>query len=151
MKYGIYLALIALLLMPMLLSAQKTAEADRILGVWFNGEKSSKIEVFKTTTGSYAGRIIWLKEPNDEAGKPKVDHKNSTEALKSRPLINLNVLTGLSYKGKAKYDGGTIYDPKSGNTYSCKAEFEDDNTLKLRGFMGVSLLGRTDIWTRTTK
>ncbi len=151
MKLSLCLVLIAAMLLPLMLAAQKTTDADRILGVWFNGEKSSKIEVFKTTAGNYAGRIIWLKEPNDEAGIPKVDHKNPKDGLKSRPLISLNVLTGLDYKGKAKYDGGTIYDPKSGNTYSCKGELADDNTLKLRGFMGVSLLGRTDVWTRTTK
>lgn len=151
MKNITLLLLLLAVLLPLALCAQKTTDADRILGVWFNGEKTSKIEVFKTTKGDFAGRIIWLKEPNDENGKAKTDHKNSDAKLKLRPLLNMTVLTGLGYKAKGKFDGGTIYDPKSGNTYSCKGELSDDNTLKLRGFMGVSLLGRTDTWTRTTK
>ena len=151
MKRLSILIMIALILLPLVLSAQKTTDADRILGVWFNGEKTSKIEVFKTTTGAYAGRIVWLKEPNDEAGNPKTDKKNPDAKLRDRETMGMVVLSGLNSRGKAKYDGGTIYDPKSGNTYSCKAELSDDNTIKLRGFMGVSLIGRTDTWTRTTK
>ncbi len=150
MKAFITLLIIILSLLPLFLVAQK-ADMDRILGVWYNGEKTSKIEVFKTTTGSFAGRIIWLKEPNDETGNPKKDAKNPDAKLRDRATLGLTVLTGLEHKGKAKYDSGTIYDPKSGNTYSCKAEMVDENTVKFRGFMGVSLLGRTDIWSRTSK
>ncbi len=62
--------------------------------------------------------------------------------------MNLVILTGLSFDKNNKYDGGRIYDPKSGNTYSCKGELRNNNTLALRGFVGVSLIGRTDTWTR---
>ncbi|MDZ4183114.1 MAG: DUF2147 domain-containing protein [Candidatus Cloacimonadaceae bacterium] len=147
MKTIILLIITLAMLMPLALLAQKD---DDILGVWYNGEKTSKIEVFKTTTGTYAGRIIWLKVPNDAAGIPKVDKDNPDKSLRSRPLMNLVVLTGLSSKGD-KFDGGKIYDPKSGKTYSCKAEFDGTNQLKLRGFIGISLVGRTDTWTRTSK
>jgi uncharacterized protein (DUF2147 family) len=125
--------------------------ADRITGVWFNGEKSSKIEISQAKDGSFIGKIVWLKEPNDTAGKPKTDAKNPDEKLTKRPLIELQVLSGLTYNGKGKYSGGKIYDPKSGKTYSAKAEMPNNNTLALRGFIGIALAGRTDTWTRTTK
>lgn len=86
--------------------------ADRITGVWFNGEKSSKIEITQAKDGSFIGKIIWLKEPNDSAGNPKTDTKNSDDKLAKRPLMNLQVLSGLTYDGKSKYSGGKIYDPK---------------------------------------
>jgi uncharacterized protein (DUF2147 family) len=140
-----------LVLAGLLLPAALLAETFDITGVWFTGEKTSKIEIYKTTSGKFAGKIVWLKVPNDEAGKPRLDVKNPDKNLKGRPLMNLVVLTGLTDKGKNKFDGGTIYDPKSGNTYSCKGELTDNNTLKLRGFIGISLVGRTDTWTRTTK
>jgi len=125
--------------------------ADRILGVWYNGEKSSKIEITRLEDDSFVGNIIWLAEPNDPAGKPKTDAKNPKKDLRSRPLMDLQVLNGLEYDGKGKYSGGRIYDPKSGKTYSAKAEMVNNNTLALRGFIGIALAGRTDTWTRTTK
>ncbi len=150
MNTRILIALAVAMLLPLCLAAQ-SSETDRILGVWFNGEKTGKIEIFKTTSGNYAGRIIWLKEPNDESGTAKVDHKNPNAELRSRPLMGLVVVTGLESKGKGSYSGGKIYDPKSGNTYSSKAELVDNGTLKLRGYIGISLIGRTDVWTRTQK
>lgn len=125
--------------------------AERITGVWFNGEKTSKIEISQAEDGSFIGNIVWLKEPNDARGKAKTDSKNPDEKLSKRPLMELQVLSGLSYDGKGKYSGGKIYDPKSGKTYSAKAEMPNNNTLALRGFIGISLAGRTDTWTRTTK
>jgi uncharacterized protein (DUF2147 family) len=149
MKSTILITLAILMLLPLALFAQK--ESDRITGVWFNGEKTSKIEIFETKDGSFAGKIIWLKEPNDASGKPKVDNKNPEVKLQKRPLMDMVILSGLTSEGKTKYANGKIYDPKSGKTYSAKAELTNNNTLALRGFIGVSLVGRTDTWTRTTK
>jgi uncharacterized protein (DUF2147 family) len=149
MKHIIITILAISMLLPLCLLAQSTP--DRITGVWFNGEKTSKIEIYATKNGSFAGKIIWLKEPNNEAGKPKVDYKNPEDKLQDRPLLDLVILSGLVSDGKTKYKSGKIYDPKSGKTYSAKAELVNNNTLDLRGFIGVSLVGRTDTWTRTTK
>ncbi|MDO4997242.1 MAG: DUF2147 domain-containing protein [Neisseria sp.] len=65
-----------------------------------------------------------------------------------KPLIGMKVLTGLKEKD-GKYADGKIFDPKSGKTYSAKAELANGgNSLKVRGFLGVSLLGRTQTWQR---
>jgi uncharacterized protein (DUF2147 family) len=125
--------------------------ADRITGVWFNGEKTSKIEISQNDEGEFVGHIVWLEEPNDAAGEPKIDHKNPKDKLAKRPLMGLQVLSGLEYNGKGKYSGGKIYDPKSGKTYSAKAEMVNNNTLALRGYIGIALAGRTDTWIRTKK
>ncbi|NLK50297.1 MAG: DUF2147 domain-containing protein [Candidatus Cloacimonetes bacterium] len=138
----IALALIALCL-PLL--AQK---ADDITGEWYNSTKITKLQIYKTAAGSYAGKIIWLKDPKDANGKPKLDEKNPDKKLRDRGIMNLVILTGLDYKNKNNYEGGRIYDPQSGNTYKCKAELVGGNSLKLRGYIGVSLIGRTEIWTR---
>jgi len=146
MKYLIMALVIAGMLMPIALAAVK---ADDIVGIWYNGEKTSKIQVYRTTGGSYAGKIVWLKEPNDANSQPRKDVKNPDKKLQGRALMNLVVLTGLDFNGKDGWKSGKIYDPKSGKTYSCKAELADSNTLKLRGYIGVSLVGRTDTWVRT--
>jgi uncharacterized protein (DUF2147 family) len=118
-------------------------------GKWFNQEKSAHIEIYKGVGGKLAGRIVWLKEPNDEAGKPKTDPLNPNEKLRSRSRLGMVVLSGLKASSTANYwDGGTIYDPKSGKTYSLNMTAMPDGTLKLRGYMGVSLLGKTQVWTK---
>lgn len=145
MKKLVLILLISIAILPVFAQG-----ADRILGLWFNGEKSSKIEISQAEDGSYVGKIVWLKKPLDKAEKPKTDNKNPNKELRNRPLMELQVLSGLSYDGKGKYSGGRIYDPKSGKTYSAKAEMLNNNTLALRGFIGISLAGRTDTWIRTT-
>ncbi len=142
--------ILIIIAIAMLVPAALIAETFSIEGYWFNAEKTSKIHIYKTTSGSYAGKIVWLREPNDANGVAKVDNKNPDKALRTRPLLNLIIVKGLSAKANNKYDGGTIYDPKSGNTYSSKAELTSASTMKLRGFIGISMVGRTEIWTRTT-
>jgi uncharacterized protein (DUF2147 family) len=141
------LCLLSIMLLPLVIYAQKATQADAILGVWFNAEKDAKIEVYKSN-GNYFGKVIWLKFPLDAKGKPKVDIENPDPKLQTRPRLNLVVLTNLKSKGAGEYEKGKIYDPKNGKTYSCQAEFKNAKTLALRGYIGVSLIGRTSEWTR---
>ncbi|WP_447642517.1 MULTISPECIES: DUF2147 domain-containing protein [Chitinophagaceae] len=126
-----------------------STQAQNIEGYWLNEEKEGKIEIFKHSDGKYYGKIIWLKEPNRDE-KPKLDINNKDEKLRSEPILGLNILKGFSKDGDI-YNGGTIYDPKNGKTYSCKITPKDNNTLSIRGYIGISLIGRTTTWTRTTK
>ncbi len=141
------LCLLSIMLIPALAFAQKAAPGDAILGVWFNAEKDAKIEITKVD-GKFFGKVIWLKNPNDAKGKPKTDIENPDPKLRTRPRLGLVVLTNLEYDKGINYDGGKIYDPKSGKTYSCQAKLANNNLLKLRGFIGISLIGRTSEWTK---
>ena len=128
-----------------LLSAQN---ADDINGSWLNGSGSAKIRIFKTSE-QYFGNISWLRAPNDDNGKPKVDKENPDPARRDRKLIGLLILTGFRYDPSSNsYVDGQIYDPKSGKTYSCKIKFKDKDHLEVRGYIGISLIGRTEVWSR---
>ena len=63
-------------------------------------------------------------------------------------MQGLTILEGFSYQEENLWSGGTIYDPNSGKTYKCKLSLNDDGTLKVRGYVGVSLFGRTEVWKR---
>jgi len=141
------ICLVSLLLISVTAFAQKAQKGDAILGVWFNAEKDAKIEIYKEN-GKYFGKVIWLKFPNDAKGNPKTDIENPDSKLQSRPRLGLIVLTDLEYDKGIAYDGAKIYDPKSGKTYSCQAKLAKPNLLKLRGFIGISLIGRTSEWER---
>ena len=132
------------------LRAQETntaLEADKIVGVWEVGSGKARVRITKYGN-KYGGKIVWLKEPNYPDGTKKVDKNNPDEGKKNTPLLGMNNLLGFSYKGSSEYDGGTIYDPENGNNYNCVIKLEDDNTLNVRGYIGVQLFGRTDIWKR---
>ncbi|MBS4060820.1 MAG: DUF2147 domain-containing protein [Bacteroidetes bacterium] len=148
MKIRIIVILLGLLIaMPsMNLSAQN--KADDVLGVWLNQDKDAHVEMFKRD-GKIYGKIVWIKEPIDpDTGKPKTDKHNPDDKLKSRPTLGLEILKGFTFDGKKEWSGGEIYDPKSGKTYSSYMVFESKDVLKIRGYVGISLLGRTTSWTR---
>jgi uncharacterized protein (DUF2147 family) len=138
---------IALLTGP--LFAQEV-QGDDILGIWLNEDKDAHIQVFKETN-MYYGKIVWLKEPLDEiTGEPKLDDENEDPALRSRPVMGLMLLRDFEFDGDDEWTDGKIYDPKNGKTYSCYMEFRDDSkdNLKVRGYIGFSMIGRTTYWTR---
>lgn len=131
-----------------LVSYSITTWSQDISGIWYNEEKTSKIEVYKTQANTYVGKIIWLKEP-DRDGKPKTDINNPKTDKRDVPLIGLFVLRGFEKKSESKYEGGTIYDPKTGKTYDCTITVKSINELALRGYIGISMIGRNTTWTKT--
>jgi uncharacterized protein (DUF2147 family) len=120
-------------------------QADAIVGKWYNTEKDGQIEIFKDGD-KYAGKIVWLLEPT-ENGKPKQDKNNSDPSKRNRPILGMRLLSGFEYQG-GSWENGSIYDPKNGKTYSCTIKKKDSNTLEVRGFVGISLIGRTVEWTK---
>ena len=131
-------------------NASAQVAADQITGIWLNEDKDAHVEI-ENRDGKYYGEIVWLKTPLDpETGKAKLDDKNPDTTLQKRPLMGLQLLSGFVFDGDDEWESGKIYDPKSGKTYSCYMEFTDKtkNKLKVRGYIGISLLGRTTYWTR---
>ncbi|MCT1526148.1 DUF2147 domain-containing protein [Sphingobacterium hotanense] len=113
---------------------------DPILGKWQNPSGEGRIEIYKKGD-KYYGKLYWIKDSS------KKDLKNPTESLRSRNIQGLEILTNFTKNGKT-YEGGQIYDPKSGKTYSCKMTLKSNDALDIRGYVGVSLLGRTETWKR---
>lgn len=139
------LLVFAIILNPLSVLSQ---ESDAVLGVWLTQDKDSKVEIYKKNN-KYHGKIVWLKEPNKN-GKPKVDDKNPDEKKRDRPIMGLVIMTNFVYDEDFVWEDGEIYDPKNGKTYSCKMTLsKDKNTLDVRGFIGISLIGRTAVWTRS--
>lgn len=121
---------------------------DAIVGVWRTGEGNAMVRIYKNGE-KYQGKIVWLKEPNDpETGKPKVDKNHPEEGSRTRSILGLVNVWGFRFAEKNNWEEGSIYDPKNGNTYSCTIKMTSQNTIEVRGFIGVSLIGRTDTWTR---
>lgn len=122
------------------------AQSDPIIGKWQNPSGEGRIEIYKKGE-KYFGKLYWLKEPNDAQGNIKKDVKNPDKSLQSRQVQGLEILTNFSKDGNV-YQDGKIYDPKTGKTYSCKMTLQGTDKLDIRGYVGVSLFGRTESWKR---
>ena len=114
-------------------------------GTWLSGDGDGWIEI--TVQGDGLSGVI-KGSPNADDDRPDNDEKNPDPALRERPLTGLELFAGFSYDGDGRWSGGTIYDPNSGKTYRCIITWVDDDTLKVRGYVGVPMLGRTETWTR---
>ena len=140
-------------------SAGSFPAKDGIVGTWNTydqqGTLESRVEIYKEKD-KYFGKIVSLTEPtwpaaDDQgmAGKPKNDRHNPNADLRSRRIIGMQIMHDFIYNaGKNVWEDGRIYDPESGKTYKCKLTLTSTNKLEVRGYIGISLLGRTEIWTR---
>ena len=119
--------------------------ADKIIGTYYVSDDTSdedcKVKISKDKSGTYSGRIIWVKNPYFKDGTPKRDIKRNT------PGDEIPLVFHFKYDAKKnQWVDGEIYDPVHGKTYSCKMWFENDKTLRVRGYIGVPALGRTMTW-----
>ncbi len=132
---------LTLLLFALFFSAFAHAQIE---GYWKTiDDKTNKaksiVKIFKATNGKYYGKIhkLLIKPKNDKCIKCKGDRKN-------KPLVGMQVIRGLKKSGN-EFEGGTIVDPSSGKVYKCNVKREG-NKLKVRGYIGFSLIGRTQTW-----
>ncbi|RFS16937.1 DUF2147 domain-containing protein [Emticicia sp. C21] len=114
--------------------------ANDIVGMWLNPEKNTKLQIYKSGD-KYMGKIIWLKEPYLADGKTLKKDKSGTKTI-----LNLILLSNFVFDSDEWVDG-SIYDPTSGKNYSGKITIEG-NILKLKGYIGSPLLGKTVNWTK---
>jgi uncharacterized protein (DUF2147 family) len=143
-KYFLQLSFAFALMLGFALTSN--AQVDKIEGLWFNDTKEAKIQIYKGSDGKFYGKIVWLKE-GTKNGKPKLDEKNGDKQLQKQPILSLVILKGLKKEGE-QYTDGSIYDPDNGKTYDCKMTYKGGKTLSIRGYIGISLIGRTTVWER---
>jgi uncharacterized protein (DUF2147 family) len=150
-------ATVLFLALGLLATPPVAANGDELLGLWNTQPEEygyARVDVTKQND-RYRGQIVWLSQPEFPAdddggmgGQPKIDRENPEPDLRDRPIVGVRLLENFKYAGKSQWKGGTIYDPANGKTYRCNIKLQDDGTLKVRGYIGVPMLGRTAIWSR---
>ena len=144
------LVCLALALSPAVLLA-----APAPVGYWLTAEGTSIVQI-EESGGKLRGRIVWLKEPNSPkgaeqgpAGQPKVDIHHPDAAKRGRKLLGMEIVWGFAPPdAKGVAEGGQVYDPRNGKTYSGTITMVGKDRLELRGYIMVSLIGRSSTWTR---
>lgn len=135
--------IIALALLTVMLAAVNvpaSSDEDRILGVWITPEKDS-IRIYKTG-GRFFGKPLVL-----PGQKQRLDVNNPDPVKRNRSLADVMILEDFIYENGI-WAKGRIYDPKNGKTYSCTIKLQSDKEMIIRGYVGISLFGRSETWTR---
>jgi uncharacterized protein (DUF2147 family) len=127
--------------------SQNPKGADAVTGLWLTGNGKGKIQIFKGSDGLFHGKIAWMTDPLED-GKPKLDKNNPDPSKRKTPILGLQIMRGFRFDHDKIWVDGKIYDPERGSDYSCKMTLVNDKTLDVRGFIGLSLFGRTDTWKR---
>jgi uncharacterized protein (DUF2147 family) len=143
-------SMVALRLAPLallLVMASGTALAESPVGVWDTGKANVRIY---DCGGKLCGRITSLHKPKNPDGTDKVDAHNPDPAKRKRKIVGLHILRGfVQDKDEANYwTRGRIYNPEDGDVYKCTLTLRKDGKLRVRGYVGIPLLGKTQIWTR---
>ena len=133
-----------------LLWVTSVAQTNSPIGLW-RAEFDERLRGFIETYACgdmLCGRIQALDEPMDREGQPKKDKNNPNPALRDRPLVGAEMMTGFRRKNDIVWTGGSIYDMRDGRTYRGRLTLAEDGTLKVRGYLGTPIIGQTVVWTR---
>lgn len=125
-------------------------EEVSVQGLWYDdsGRGAVKIDICDNTL---CGKIVWLREQTNDQGQPLSDRNNPRTELRSRPICGLPVLGNLKQMSDGTFDGGWVYDPKVGKTYSVALQLAGPNTLQVTGYAGIKLLGKNLYWKRVQR
>lgn len=149
------LLLVLALLSPHLPTYAQTVDRDDITGYWLTDKEDAVFWIYRAKNGNYYGKLVWQKDPIDpETGKERVDRNNEDPSQRSRTLDQMVIFKHFEWDGEDEWEDGRIYNPENGKTYRGYWEIVEGsgkNTLKLRGYLGMSLLGKTVYWQRTQR
>jgi uncharacterized protein (DUF2147 family) len=122
--------------------AAKSANAGEagIVGEWWTEKKEGRIRFSKYRDGTYTGVLTWSKHP-------RPDTENDNPKLRKRSIIGIILMWKLHYED-GEYEDGYVYNPEDGNVYRIDAKVIDRDKLKIHGYLGLSIFGQSQIWTR---
>ncbi len=123
-------------------------KSDAIVGTWLSETKDLKVEICQQKN-QFFGKMVWFHCP---VNTPPMEHyrdkENPNVSLRNRPWLGMILLKDLTFDGKKEWVNGDIYDPNSGSTYRSKVKLLDAQTLHVRGYLGIPLLGKTMVFNR---
>lgn len=117
-------------------------------GYWLTENGKAIVEFSQCDGAKLCGHIVWTANPRDDAGKLKLDDQNPDPALRSQPVCGIRLIGGMTPVSATEFEDGWVYNPRSGDTYSAEVRVLSADQLKMRGYLGISLLGSSQTWSR---
>lgn len=115
-------------------------EPPSIVGEWWTQKHEGRIRFVRANDATYTGVLAW-------ASEERKDTNNKDPKLRDRSLVGAVLMWNLRLDG-SKYVDGYVYNPEDGRTYRIEAKLAGADALDIRGYLGISLLGQTQRWTR---
>ena len=143
---GLALVAVALACGPAFAGGGAAKEA----GVWIDDTGKGAVKV-EPCGAKLCGTIVWLRDPLNTKGEPLTDKHNPDAGKQKRAICGLSMMGDLQALPEGGFDGGWIYDPKEGKSYSVAVTLAGPNQLHVTGYLGLKLLGKSFIWTRATE
>lgn len=125
-------------------SKPQRVPGDELLGEWWTEGNEGRIQFARYRDGTYRGTTVCCEKGTKDVNNPKPE-------LRSRSTVGIVIIWGLKYDGDGEFSGGHVYNPRDGKTYGMNVEILDKDTIKIRGFLGISLLGQSQVWKRAKK
>ncbi|MBN8692951.1 MAG: DUF2147 domain-containing protein [Bacteroidetes bacterium] len=116
-------------------------KANDILGYYMSPSGKSILKIYENN-GKYYGKPVWMKEPE------MLDSKNPDVSKRNQKVFGSNAIRDFVFDGKDTWAKGYIYDPNNGKTYDCKITRDEKGNLNVRGYIGISLIGRTEYFVK---
>lgn len=131
-------------------SAQGLNPPPAETGIWIDDTGAGAVEIYvcQDRADRLCGRIVWLKDPLGSEGGPKRDRYNPNASMQQRAICGLPVLGNLASVPEGGFDGGWIYDPKVGKSYSAAIQLSGPDKLVVTGYLAMKLMGKSFTWTR---
>jgi uncharacterized protein (DUF2147 family) len=122
-------------------------DPSALLGTWMAESQKVAIEIYRCDD-ELCGKVVWIISPYGKSGKFKRDKRNPDPSLRGRPYCGTEVIWGLRARNDNDWRGGKFYYIKKGQTFDLDIALKGENRLEFRGYLGLRLLGKTEIWTR---
>ena len=120
-------------------------------GRWLTEKKSGIIDIYRCAGDALCGKLVWLRIKPGDKNQAALDVNNPDAGQRSRSLCGIVMMTGFKLDEPDHWTEGFVYDPEDGNNYHANITLQPDGTLRLRGYVGISLLGASEVWTRFTE
>jgi len=136
---------LVLLVVGLAAFGQATLANDAVLGLWLTKDGESRVKL-ERCGAVICGTIVWLKKEQNDDGSPIVDSNNDDEALRSRPIIGLQIMSGFRATDEREWGEGEIYNPDDGRTYEPTITLLSDEQLELEAC--ILFFCQSQIWQR---
>lgn len=133
--------------LALLLAAPDAAAGDPVFGRWLVEDGRAVIEI-EPCGGQACGRLVWMQNPRGADGGPKRDEHNPDPSERMRPLCGARIVSGLEPAGDGSWQDGRIYSARDGRTFGFEVQPDGPDRLSARGYVGLSLLGKSQTWVR---
>lgn len=129
-------------------AATERRPGDELLGEWWTEDNEGRVSFARYKDGTYRGTTTCCSNHEDAADSPLIDRHNPDPKLRNRSTVGIVLIWNLHFQGDGDFTDGHVYNPRDGKTYRMKIHVVDRGTIEVRGYMGIPLLGQTQVWKR---